>query len=114
MPAYVMLARLHAQACTRARQHAHDYLAHMLTHAHTLAYTHSIGTFLLSHSARSSGENSSKDSNIVAESFLLRVLPAVLTRLDNQRQVWVRVCWCLYVFFCFTLRVCVVVVLVCV
>ena len=99
MLAYAMLARLHAQACTRARQHAHNYLAHILTHAHTLAYTHSIGTFLLSHSARSSGENSSKDSNVVAESFLLRVLPAVLTRLDNQRQVWVRVCWCLYFFF---------------
>jgi hypothetical protein len=45
-----MLARLHAQACTRARQHAHNYLAHILTR--TPSHTRTASERSCCHTAR--------------------------------------------------------------
>jgi hypothetical protein len=48
----------------------------------------SIGTFLLSHSARlpQDGTRGKSDSNLVAESYVQSVLPGAVSRLETQRQ----------------------------
>ena len=60
----------------------------------------SISTFLMSYSARviaqESDTSAARNSNVVAESYMLHVLPNVLPKLENQRQALL-VARCLYV-----------------